>query len=272
MEEDKVDIKDPSLAKSEPSGKNTNSAKVDNKSETPAIDGAKQDSSQDKDVKVKLENLDLSDSEAKIVVVNTTEAGAYKAGPRYDDSDDSENEFEPESDESAPSDDDAESHLGLMRKRRSMEKPKKRKRKANVAPSNAKVIYMTNSQGVKVKKFSAKMTTKFIPGRPWIPYQTQVTVDQVCKFLEMNDYPIPVTDTLKESWKNKEAFNDYATPLFRRVNPKAHPLVLDTLVRAKWFEVMNTFAAEEEEKMDTEDNTDVVHKPKPKKIKLNFML
>jgi len=268
MEDDITDLKNLSVKK------NTKSAGVDvDKLETPSTDVVDKDPSQDNDMKVKLENLDISDLEEKIVAVNTTETGAYKSGPRYDDSDDSENEFEPESDESAPSDDDAESHLGLMRKRRSVDKPKKRKRRANVVPSNAKVMYMTNSQGVKVKKFSAKLSTKFIPGRPWIPYQTQVTVDQVCKFLEMKDYPIPVTEGLKESFKNKQIFNDYATPLFRRVNPKAHPLVLETLVKAKWFEVMNTFTEEKEsEKMDTEDNTDVVHKPKPKKIKLNFLV
>ena len=55
----------------------------------------------------------------------------------------------------------------------------------------------------------------------------------VCRFLGMVDYPIPMNQ-----FEDKEAFDKYAVPLFKSVNPDAHPLTLMTLVKAKWFEVM----------------------------------
>lgn len=253
-----------------------------------------------KDGKVKLEKVKgekVTDDEVKERILSHTETVGYKPAPVVDLSDD-EDEFYPDSDDSAPSDDDVETHLGLCRKIPRADRPKKRKRKAGM-PENAKVVYMTLANGQKVKKFT-KTSTKFVPSRPWNPYPTQVTVEQVCTFLEMKDYPIPVTKELKESFKDVKVFEEFAIPLFRRVNPKAHPLVLQTLLRSKWFEVMNTLEDDEsgnknnaengetlgdkdntenDEKMDTSDEavitrieTDKIIKPKIKRIKLNWTL
>ena len=52
-----------------------------------------------------------------------------------------------------------------------------------------------------------------------------------------------VNEELKEQWKNKQVFDSYALPLLQLANPSAHPLTLATLLRAKWFEVMNTETA-----------------------------
>ena len=68
-------------------------------------------------------------------------------------------------------------------------------------------------------------------------------MEQCCQFLELKDYPIVVNEELKEQWKNKQVFDSYALPLLKLANPSAHPLTLSTLLRAKWFEVMNTETA-----------------------------
>jgi len=225
------------------------------------------------DIKIKEEPLD---ADALLIKKELYADGIYKAAPIVLDSD--SDEFEPESDESAPSDDDVETHLGLMRKNINIDKPRKRKRK-KVIPENATVIYMKNSAGVMVKKYNVhKESTRWVPPHPWVPYKTQVTVEQVCQYLEMVDYPIVMNEDLRKRFQDKQAFDDFATPLFRKVNPDAHPLTLKTLVKAKWFEVMNT--STEEFKEENEDSTlsrniDVKpslneRKPLLKKIKLNW--
>ena len=81
-------------------------------------------------------------------------------------------------------------------------------------------------------------------------------MEQCCQFLELKDYPIVVNEELKEQWKNKQVFDSYALPLLKLANPSAHPLTLSTLLRAKWFEVMNTetagsgFSGENKEERD----------------------
>lgn len=207
------------------------------------------------DIKIKTEPLD-ADSEVKIkeepldgdvpfIKREPYSDGIYKAAPIVLDSD--SDEFEPESDESAPSDDDVETHLGLMRRNTYKVKAKKRKK----TPANGTVIYIKNAAGQKVKKYSVqKESTRWVPPHPWVPYRNQVTVEQVCQFLEMVDYPIAMNEVLQKKFEDKQAFDDYAMPLFKKVNPDAHPLTLMTLMKAKWFEVMNT-VNEEVEKDET---------------------
>ena len=54
-----------------------------------------------------------------------------------------------------------------------------------------------------------------------------------------------VNEELKERFKDKRVFDEFALPLLKISNPTAHPLTLSTLLRAKWFEVMNTETAED---------------------------
>ena len=85
-----------------------------------------------------------------------------------------------------------------------------------------------------------------------------MTVEQCCQYLELTDYPIVVNEELKEKFKDKKVFDDYALPLLKSANPTAHPLTLSTLMRAKWFEVMNTETADENaenNQLDGADNT-----------------
>ena len=80
----------------------------------------------------------------------------------------------------------------------------------------------------------------WVPSVPWEPHPRQVTVEQCCKYLNLRDYPVQVNQTLQERFKDKQKFDDYATPLLKITNPLIHPLILSTLIKAKWFEVMNT--------------------------------
>jgi len=204
--------------------------------------------------------------------------GIYKAAPRALDSD--SDEFEPESDESAPSDDDVESHLGLTRRLNFKVKARKRKK---VLAANATVMYMKNSAGQVVKKYAVppKESTRWVPPHPWVPYRTQVTVEQVCQFLEMSDYPVVANEVLRKKWEDYQVFDDYARPQFEKVNPDAHPLTLNTLIKAKWFEIMNTSEELKEENIENVEikqqsifptKNVVVKPPLPKKIKLNWTL
>ena len=101
---------------------------------------------------------------------------------------------------------------------------------------------MKNSGGqIKKKKYnrSIKQTPTKPTSHPWTPSKTQITVKQVCQYLELNDYPIPMNEFLRKKFEDYKAFDDYARPLFRQTNPCAHPLTLATLLKAKWFEVLN---------------------------------
>jgi len=227
----------------------------------PGKEGGKKDVDFDL-VKVKSEPLDVDgditikqepiDGDIPPIKREPYADGIYKAAPIVLDSD--SDEFEPESDESAPSDDDVEAHLGMTRRKNFKEKAKKRKRKV---PANATVIYIKNAAGQKIKKVSAqKESSRWVPPHPWVPYKNQVTVEQVCQFLEMVDYPIAMNESLKEKFKDKDVFDEYARPLFTKVNPNAHPLTLMTLIKAKWFEVMNTFEEKVEDKVEQEHISD----------------
>ena len=69
-----------------------------------------------------------------------------------------------------------------------------------------------------------------------------ITVEQCCLYLELKDYPIVFNKELKEKFKDKKAFHEYAIKLFKTVDPEAHPLHLQTLNKVKWSEFMKTVA------------------------------
>jgi len=106
-----------------------------------------------------------------------------------------------------------------------------------------------NNGESKKKTFSSKKEkrVKFVPNKPWIPFKTQVSVQQVCQYLEMKDVLIKSTPALRITCRDRKFFNELARPLARKANPDAHPYVMATFLRAKWFELMNTEDAEEVE-------------------------
>lgn len=238
--------------KAEESNNNTDVNNV-KKEDQVGFDGPKSplDTSKIKDeevVKVKPEPLDniKQESQDQDIKYGTSGRrdpyadGVYCPAQVIDDSDD---EYEAESDDSAPDDDDIESHLGMLTKWNPHrdEKQKTRKRKRDI-PENARVVYMVSASGQQIKKIkmTPKETTRWVPPHPWVPYPNQVTVEQCCLFLELQDYPIVVTKELQEKFQNKDVFDEFALPLLKIANPSAHPLTLSTLLKAKWFEVMNT--------------------------------
>ena len=67
--------------------------------------------------------------------------------------------------------------------------------------------------------------------------KNQISVNHTCKFLGLNDYPVIETQN-KERWSDEDSFIRYVLPLLASVNPGSSMLKLATLVKAKWFEVM----------------------------------
>ena len=101
-----------------------------------------------------------------------------------------------------------------------------------------KLILMKGMDRV-VKTMTMKSPPKFVPPHAWVPYPRQVTVKQVCDSLAVNDYPMILNEKQKLKFQDKKIFDDYALPLLASANPTAHPLILFTLLKAKWHEVMN---------------------------------
>eukprot|EP00092_Neocalanus_flemingeri_P023802 GFUD01025827.1.p1 GENE.GFUD01025827.1~~GFUD01025827.1.p1 ORF type:complete len:539 (-),score=94.86 GFUD01025827.1:142-1758(-) len=76
------------------------------------------------------------------------------------------------------------------------------------------------------------------PYDPSIPGKNQITVSQTCKYMGLKDYPVPINENNRHFFKNRSNFEDYYTPLVASVNLGGNPLSIQTLVKAKWFEVM----------------------------------
>lgn len=242
-------------AKKEEGNNNNDVKNVKNEDETgfksPSVNESTiKEEKEEAEVKVKPEPLDNVKSEPQEVDgisgrKDPYADGVYRPALVIVDSDD---EYEAESDDSAPDDDDIESHLGMLTKWNPHrdEKQKTRKRKRAI-PENARVVFMVSASGQQIKKIkmTPKDTTRWVPPHPWVPYPNQVTVEQCCLFLELKDYPIVVTKELQEKFQDKAVFDAYALPLLKMANPSAHPLTLSTLLRAKWFEVMNTETIED---------------------------
>ena len=66
----------------------------------------------------------------------------------------------------------------------------------------------------------------------------KISVSQVCRFLNMRDYPVIVTEDRKLFFRQYETFENYYLPLLVSVNPGCDPMRLRTLARAKWREVI----------------------------------
>ena len=100
----------------------------------------------------------------------------------------------------------------------------------------------------------------------------------MCQYLEMRDIPLASSATLRTTCRDRGFFDSLARPLARTANPNTHPLVMDTFLRAKWFELMNTQEEVEEEGVGEEKEEEVgkrkaveaaLNLAKVKRIKLN---
>ena len=71
-----------------------------------------------------------------------------------------------------------------------------------------------------------------------IYFQMITSVKNCCLYLGLSDYPIIVTEQLKERFKDKNLFFEYAGQLLSSANPGVNHLFLTTLIGAKWQEGM----------------------------------
>ena len=65
-----------------------------------------------------------------------------------------------------------------------------------------------------------------------------ITVREVCRYFALNEFPLALTERSPEIWAQLEKFEKFYLPLVATVNPASDPLVLRTLVQAKWKEIM----------------------------------
>ena len=97
-----------------------------------------------------------------------------------------------------------------------------------------------NSSGIsKQQEYQEGFQNTRVKSKLSVPRTKQVSEGQVGQYLNMVDYPISINTFLKKILEDKDDFEAYAISLFKSVNPYAHHLTLMTLVKDKWFEVMN---------------------------------
>lgn len=89
----------------------------------------------------------------------------------------------------------------------------------------------------------------------------QISVSQVCRFLNMTDYPLVLTPERKSFFHNYSVFENYYMPLVASINQGKDPLMIKTFTKAKWCEVI----------MGEDKNGSTVYFNKPRKnlIKVN---
>ena len=65
-----------------------------------------------------------------------------------------------------------------------------------------------------------------------------ITVREVCQYFKLNEFPVAVTERSRQGWAELGKFEKFYLPLVATVNPASDPLVLKTLVQAKWMEII----------------------------------
>ena len=88
---------------------------------------------------------------------------------------------------------------------------------------------------IPIAEKSKKITKKRKANKPKFP-KFKVTVNGICHFYNMVDYPLLVTDQLKERFQDFSSFENFYAPLLASVNPSSDPMRIKTFCRAKWRE------------------------------------
>lgn len=90
-------------------------------------------------------------------------------------------------------------------------------------------------------KQTPKSSLKSKPGRRLKPKPVkksrQVSVEQICFFLGLVEYPVVISPLFITNYAKFEDFETYYKPLVSNVNPGAFSRALDSLVAAKWHEI-----------------------------------
>ena len=74
----------------------------------------------------------------------------------------------------------------------------------------------------------------------------KISVNQICRFFNMVDYPLPITDRMRNMFQDFSKFERFYAPLLASVNPVSDPLKIKTLCSAKWREAIMAAAAPEQ--------------------------
>ena len=86
---------------------------------------------------------------------------------------------------------------------------------------------------------TGRITKKKEVKPPKVP-KFKVTVAQICRFFNMVDYPLLITEKMKERFQDFSSFEMFYVPLLVSVNPVSDPLKIKTFCRAKWREALTS--------------------------------
>ena len=75
--------------------------------------------------------------------------------------------------------------------------------------------------------------TKKKENRPKANREFKISISEVCHVFNMSDYPIPVTDEMRESFQDYSRFETFCAPLLATVNPFSNPLKIKTLCQVE---------------------------------------
>jgi len=118
-------------------------------------------------------------------------------------------------------------------------RPSKKKKAPTPSPSPPKPVRTEVKYMIpEVEKEKRKSKPKKKENRPKAKREFKISVSEVCHFLNMTDYPTPVTDEMRETFQDYFRFEEFCVPLLVTVNPLSDPLKITTLCRAKWREVL----------------------------------
>jgi len=120
-----------------------------------------------------------------------------------------------------------------------------------------------------LRKVSKKVGYKLKPLRkqaykPGVAGKNQISVSLACKYLGLKDYPVPINENNRKFFEIQSNFEDYYLPLVASVNKGANALSIQTLVRAKWFEVLKAKPGE--------SRSIYFNKPRRNKVKVNAIV
>ena len=107
------------------------------------------------------------------------------------------------------------------------EKPAKRERQQREEREEREVLRPETGRISKVRSGPRPGSGKF-----------SISVQEVARYFHLNEFPVAVTERSREVWAELDKFEKFYLPLVATVNPASDPLVLRTLVQAKWMEIV----------------------------------
>jgi len=138
--------------------------------------------------------------------------------------------------------------------------------KSDIFHARRRDVSLPTMRKTGLRKVSRKVGMKANPLRrkpfnPTIAGKNQISVSLACKYLGLKDYPVPITEHNRKLFENRSLFEEYYLPLVASVNKGSNPLGIQTLVKAKWYEVLKTKAGE--------SKSIYFNKPRRNKVKVN---